>query len=150
MAKNTRYRIAFALAAFALVSLSCAGKAQKRLPEAVISVKGSPIRVEIARSEKQHEMGLMYRKRLDEGKGMIFVFPSDRPLSFWMKNTYLPLSIAFLSSTGRIEDIFDMQPLSEESVRTAHYVRYALEVPQGYFKKIGAQRGDTVDLSGLR
>jgi uncharacterized protein len=150
MVKTNRYRLAFALAACALASLSCAGKAQKRLPETVISVKGIPIKVEIALSEKQQEMGLMYRKRLDEGKGMIFVFPSDRQPSFWMKNTYLPLSIAFISSSGRIEEIFDMEPLSEKSVRTTHYVRYALEAPQGYFKKIGAQRGDVVDLSGLR
>jgi uncharacterized membrane protein (UPF0127 family) len=150
MVKNNRYRLAFALAVCALASLSCAGKAQRRLPETVISVKGNPIKVEIARSEKQQEMGLMYRKRLDEGKGMIFVFPSDRQLSFWMKNTYLPLSIAFLSSSGKIEELFDMEPLSEESVRTMHYVRYALEVPRGYFKKIGAEPGDVIDLSALR
>jgi uncharacterized protein len=146
-------RLALASLAILLLMAACAsgdGKAQRGLPEAKLTVHGTPITVEIARSEKQREIGLMYRKSLAEGRGMIFVFEEDQKLSFWMKNTYIPLSIAFLSSSGRIEEIHEMKSLSEDPVRTDHYVRYAIEAPARWFEKIGAQPGDMVDLPGIR
>ena len=73
---------------------------------------------------------------------MIFVFEKDQILSFWMKNTPHPLSIAFIDSNGKIRDIFQMTPYSLASVSSTTSVRYALEVPQGWFKKEGIKEGD--------
>jgi uncharacterized protein len=142
-------RFIVALSALALLA-ACADKAQKRLPEASIRIKGRAIQVELARTDKEREMGLMFRKALSDGAGMLFIFDEDQQLSFWMKNTSLPLSIAYVSAAGRIEDILDMKPFCEDSVKTHHYVRYAIEVPQGYFGRIGAAAGDQVDLTAIR
>jgi uncharacterized protein len=144
-----------ALAGAVLVLLAClacqaGGQGpQKTLPTATISIKGVPVTVEIARSEKEQEMGLMFRKRLADGKGMIFVYDVDKQLSFWMKNTLIPLSIAYIASDGTITDIIDMTPLSTAAVVTSHYVRYALEAPQGWYARSGIHAGDKADLAGL-
>jgi uncharacterized membrane protein (UPF0127 family) len=104
------------------------------------------ITVEIARTEEERSTGLMHRKKLPDGEGMIFVFDRDQQLSFWMKNTVIPLSIAFISSEGKITEIKDMQPLDLNSVNSARSVRYALETPQGWFGRAGVSAGDTVIL----
>ena len=91
----------------------------------------------------------MYRKSIPFGTGMLFVFEKDQILSFWMKNTPHPLSIAYINSKGRIIDIFDMTPYSVNSIVSTAYSRYALEVPQGWFEKNGIKRGDFIDLSPL-
>ena len=91
----------------------------------------------------------MYRKSIPFGTGMLFVFEKDQILSFWMKNTPHPLSIAYINSKGRIIDIFDMTPYSVNSIVSTGYSRYALEVPQGWFEKNGIKRGDFIDLSPL-
>ncbi len=132
-----------------LLLASCVGgKAQPILPRASMRVGEKTLEVELARSQDEQAMGLMFRKSLAEGKGMLFIFPQDKQLSFWMKNTSIPLSIAYISSSGKILDIFDMEPFSEAPVKTEHYARYALEVPQGYFEKHGVQVGDSVSLPG--
>jgi len=84
----------------------------------------------------------MFRKNLPDGEGMLFVYERDQVLSFWMKNTYIPLSIAFIASDGRIVDIKDMYPHDESSVLSSRSVRYALEVPQGWFSRAGVRHGD--------
>jgi uncharacterized membrane protein (UPF0127 family) len=84
----------------------------------------------------------MYRKSLDDGKGMLFVFDRDESLSFWMKNTLIPLSIAFIASDGRILEIRDMEPESLTPVHSSRSVRYALEVPQGWFDRAGVKPED--------
>jgi uncharacterized membrane protein (UPF0127 family) len=112
---------------------------------------GGPVIIsaELARTDDQREVGLMYRKKLDEGKGMLFIFDEDERLSFWMKNTLLPLSIAFISSDGRILETRDMEPLDLNSVRSARPARFALEVPQGWFDKAGIGVGDRIrELTG--
>ena len=101
-----------------------------------------PITAEIARTEQERSNGLMHRKKLPDGKGMLFVFERDQQLSFWMKNTFIPLSIAFISSDGRIVEIKDMQPHDLNSVKSSRSVRYALEVPQGWFTRAGVKVGD--------
>ena len=88
----------------------------------------------------------MYRLRIGDREGMIFVFERDQRLWFWMENTYLPLSIAFLSKTGEILEIVDLQPLSTKLVRSKFLSRYALELPLGSYKAIGAREGDYVTL----
>jgi uncharacterized membrane protein (UPF0127 family) len=108
------------------------------------------VRVEIADSPDEQARGLMERTALAEDRGMLFVFPEEEVRSFWMRNTQIPLSIAYMDSEGRIVDIQDMKPLDDEE---PHYVsaepaRYALEVNQGFFDERGVEVGDRARLPG--
>lgn len=121
-------------------------KAQKALPTAILTCGPVSIEAELAATEAQREAGLMFRKSLPAGKGMLFVFESDQILSFWMRNTTLPLSIAYISSDGTIRDIRDLEPLSEAGISSSRSVRYALEVPRGWFASVGIKVGDRLVL----
>jgi len=114
----------------------------------VIEGEGGAVNItaEIARTGDERSRGLMFRKKLPDGEGMLFVFERDQQLSFWMKNTLIPLSIAFIAADGRIIEIKDMQPLNENSVQSSRSVRYALEAPQGWFSRAGVQSGDRVHM----
>jgi uncharacterized membrane protein (UPF0127 family) len=81
---------------------------------------------------------------------MLFVFETDEALSFWMKNTYIPLSIAFIGSDGFIHEIRDMQPQILEPVQSLAPARYALEVPQGWFSRAGIAPGSRLVVGGLQ
>ena len=87
--------------------------------------------LEIARSPEERQKGLMHREELQKNRGMLFVFEYDQKLSFWMKNTHIPLDIAYVAKDGTIKEIHRMKPRSEKPVQAAHSVRYALEVPRG-------------------
>jgi uncharacterized protein len=104
------------------------------------------VQVEIADEEDEQKRGLMERTALAEDAGMLFVFPGERPLSFWMKDTLIPLSIAYIDGDGGIVDIQDMAPLDETSHPSAAPAQYALEVNQGFFEERGVQVGDEADL----
>jgi uncharacterized protein len=136
------------LAAAILVSLaavSCSSPARTKAP-VTLSLGGKTVIVELAQNDADRERGLMFRDSLEDGKGMLFVFPSDQRLSFWMKNTKVPLSIAYISHDGTIKEIFDMKPFSLDTTASSFSVRYALEVPQGYFSRIGVKPGDKIGL----
>ncbi len=100
--------------------------------------------VEIAKTPKEREFGFMERKKIPDGTGMIFIFEQDQILSFWMKNTPHPLSIAYIDSNGKIRNLYDMTPFSLSPIVSTCSVRYALEVPQGWFEQEGIQIGDFV------
>ena len=126
-----------------------------KLATAVLSIErpgAEPIAitVELAVTDAERNQGLMYREQLPDGEGMLFIFDRDQQLSFWMKNTIIPLSIAFISSDGRITEIRDMQPHDENPVRSSRSVRYALEVPQGWFTRVGIYPGDVVDIANYQ
>lgn len=121
-----------------------------RLPTLAISVKQHPLTVELAATAKSRTCGLAFRDELAEGHGMLFVFDRDQPLEFWMKDTRMPLSIAFLDAQKRIIDIIDMaEPFSEQRYRSSGSARYALETRLGWFRQQGISHGDqaTFDLS---
>ncbi len=106
------------------------------------------VQVEIADDTPEQMRGLMYRTALAEDRGMLFAYPDEEHRSFWMKNTLIPLSIAFMDSEGRIVDIQDMKPLDD---KPPHYVstepaRYALEVNKGFFEERGVGVGDMANL----
>jgi uncharacterized membrane protein (UPF0127 family) len=130
---------------------SCSGLEKFEKQELVIKCGGNelPIIAEIARSPAQHEQGLMYRKELKDGYGMLFVFDRDTTMSFWMKNTLIPLSIAYIAYDGRILEIYDMEPGNLNPVHSRRSARFALEVPQGWFSRAGIKIGDRLDISGL-
>lgn len=104
------------------------------------------VKAELAVKPEDRNFGFMERKNIPDGTGMLFVFEHDQILSFWMKNTPTPLSIAFITKDGKIKDIFDMQPFSTASKTSTGYVRYALEVPQGWYKKNGIKTGDVLKI----
>lgn len=114
-----------------------------------IRVGSATVLAELALSETERERGLMFRKTLDEGKGMIFVFPKDDMLVFWMKNTTLPLSLAYIASDGTIRQISDLEPLSLAPVPAYRSVRYALEMNRGWFDRSGVKAGDKVGVEVL-
>ena len=126
------------------------GKPQTGLPVQTISIAGGhgpvSIEVELAQTDEERSIGLMYRKSLEDGKGMLFIFENDQVLSFWMKNTLIPLSIAYIAFDGTIADIRDMHPNNTSPVHSSRSVRYALEVPQGWFERVGVKAGDKVTL----
>lgn len=104
------------------------------------------VRVEIADDIFERARGLMYREKLGERRGMLFVYGEEDTRSFYMKNTTIPLSIAFMDAEGRIVDIQDLKPLDETSRRSAKPAQYALEVNQGFFEERGIEVGDRVEL----
>ncbi len=108
------------------------------------------VNAEIAKTASQRERGFMERKNIPDGTGMIFVFEYDQVLHFWMKNTPTALSIAYIDKNGIIKDIFDMKPFSLATVESTSSVRYALEVPQGWFLKNGIKVGDKISLNFLQ
>ena len=104
------------------------------------------VRAEMARTPAQQSRGFMKRKNIPDGTGMLFVFDKDERLRFWMKDTPHPLSIAYIDSRGRIRDIYDMTPFSLAPVKSTVSVRYALEVPRGWFDRVNIKVGDTLVL----
>ena len=137
----------FALLAFTSL-LSCK---TKKLPVKDIKIvcqdgREFTVSAEIAEKTEDRNHGFMERKTIPDGTGMLFIFERDKILSFWMKNTPHPLSIAYIDSKGKIRDIYDMTPYSLSSIISTVSVRYALEVPQGWYKKNGITVGDTVVL----
>jgi len=130
-----------------LLVVSCSIMKPMRL---TLSINGRPLTVEVARTKAQRKKGLMYRDELGRHEGMLFVFREDQYLSFWMKNTKIPLSIAFLDKNGKVTDIYDMEPYSLYTVRSTKKCRYAIEVNRGFFNECTLLVGDTIDLSLLR
>ncbi|MDQ3929272.1 MAG: DUF192 domain-containing protein, partial [Chloroflexota bacterium] len=104
--------------------------------------------VEIADTDEARGLGLMFRPSMDPDAGMLFDFGEDTNASFWMANTILPLSIAFIQADGTIIDIQDMQPLDTTSIGPNASYRYALETNQGYFRAHNLMPGDKVTLPG--
>jgi len=117
------------------------------LPTAKMHVGAKEITVELAYEEATRTRGLMFRNGLRRDHGMLFLFPDDYNQGFWMKSTYLPLSIAYIDVNGRIAKIADMHPLELQSVPTDRPVRYALEMEQGWFERQGIVPGITVAFS---
>jgi uncharacterized membrane protein (UPF0127 family) len=114
----------------------------KRAETIAIEIKGTTFTVECARTKEQQQKGLMFRKKLGKREGMIFIYTEYVTGAFWMLNTPLPLSIAFIAHDGKILDIKDMRPYSMEQVYSRFPYMYALEVNIGTFKEIGAGIGD--------
>ena len=112
-----------------------------------LTIKDSTLRVELADDGEKRALGLMYRDTLPADQGMLFVYDEEGERSFWMKNTRIPLSAAFISADGTIIRIADMNPLDTRTTDSTGPARYALETNQGWFKQHHVVEGDKV--SGL-
>ena len=134
-------RTLFTLVAAAGLAHAAAGA---ELPTTTLTVGTHKLTAEIVTTPEQRAVGLMNRFSLKPDHGMLFIFERPEPLGFWMKNTYIPLSIAFIGTDGRIVNIEDMKPRSEETHWSKGPARYALEMRRGWFAERGIGPGTAV------
>lgn len=124
-----------------------------RPPEVILmNSRGQSVRVlvEVAASPQERERGLMHRKRLDSGAGMLFVYPFESAQSFWMKNTYIPLDLLFIGDNLRVVGIVEnTTPLSLVRLQVDTPSRFILEVNAGFSQKHGIQEGSQVRFVGI-
>ena len=118
--------------------------------EAWLELNGKWLKVEFADTWELRAQGLMFRTKLCEDCGMLFQFDRSRIVSMWMKNTLIPLDVAYFESGGKIIDIKQMQPLDLSSVPSSAPVYYALEMNQGWFAKNGIKEGDSIKVSRVK
>ena len=121
--------------------VTAAQQAPQQLRSIPLTAGMHVIQAEVAASAQERAIGLMHRKTMPANNGMLFVFEVAEPQCFWMKNTLLPLSIAFLDDTGQVVNLADMKPMDETSHCSSKPVRFALEMNQGWFAKRGIQPG---------
>jgi len=127
------------------VSVEARTPPQEVLPTVTLRIGGATVVAEVADEPDERTTGLMGRTALDDGRGMLFVFPAPQAMGFWMRDTLIPLSIAYLNAAGVIREIHDLQPLDEKPARSAFRdLVYALEVPQGWFHRNKILPGDRV------
>lgn len=126
------------------------GKPQRGLPEITLEIRGARLGTEVASTEMSRRIGLMYRDELRDDRAMLFVYPSKNWRSFWMKNTRIPLSLAYINDAGVIVSILDMEAQAGEPDealvhhKSSQPVRYALEVRKGWFKDNRIYPGEAV------
>jgi uncharacterized membrane protein (UPF0127 family) len=138
------------LAAFPAALLLCASALAQQpvpLPATDLTLGMHRIRAEVADNMAARMQGLMHRKSMPQSAGMVFVFEESMKHCMWMKNTLIPLSVAFIDEDGAIINIADMQPHSEQSHCATRDARYALEMNQGWFAQRGIKPG--AKLQGL-
>jgi len=138
-------RLAFAIC---LLAAAPAFAQQPQLPVVQLNAGMHLIHAEVAADFGTRMQGLMYRKSLGPNAGMLFVFDEAAGHCMWMKNTLIPLSVAFIDDAGAIVNIADMEPHSEQSHCAAQPVRYALEMERGWFAKRGLKTG--AKIGGIR
>jgi uncharacterized protein len=117
----------------------------KNLPVVELKIKTHKLKVEVAADANTRTIGLMNRFSLAPDSGMLFVFAQSEPLAFWMKNTYVPLSIAYVDAKGVIVNIVDMKPKDENTYPSVAPAMFAIEMKQGWFKERGIVAGDKVE-----
>lgn len=130
-----KYVITVVLAFVAVVG--CAGGDTYEL-----EIGSASLEVEVAASAEERALGLMFRESLDEHAGMLFVFEESAIRAFYMRNTQIPLSIAYIDERFVIREIHDMEPFSLESIVSSNPAMYALELNQGAFERLGIEPGD--------
>lgn len=147
------FRVIVALVA-AMVCGGCGSDEASTLPQATISILAADggsapvhVDVEVAHTPPQRTQGLMFRQQLAENRGMLFLFPDDARGGFWMRNTYVPLTIAYIGADGRIQELREGLPLDDQNILVPEEpYRYVLEVNSGWFVRHDRGIGDLVEL----
>lgn len=136
----------FAVIVGATIFTNCAtsAEAQQKFSVTTLSAGIYVVQAEVAATPDQREQGLMFRKQMAQNDGMVFLFGGPAKVCMWMKNTLIPLSVAFLDKNGRIVNIEDMQPQSLTSHCSKEYVPYALEMNLGWFKQKNIKPGSII------
>ena len=139
-----------ALAATLLAACAFAQEPQMNLPRVKLNAGMHVIDAQVAASTDQRMTGLMHRKEMPQHEGMLFVFDAPAQQCFWMKNTLLPLSVAFVGDDGTIVNIDEMQPQTLDSHCSTKPVRYVLEMNKGWFAKRGIKAGAKLEGAPFR
>jgi len=137
-----RLRLALFIALFCAASAALAQQPQLDLPRVRLSAGMFPIDAQVAQTHAQRQTGLMHRREMPPQEGMLFVFDAPGVQCFWMQNTLLPLTAAFVADDGRIVNLADMKPMTTDSHCSEEPVRYVLEMNQGWFAKKNIRKGD--------
>ena len=138
------------LACLVLLIVACstthAREPQPKLATINVEINDVSLEVEVAATGLERNRGLSYRKHLDSDAGMLFVYQQERPLIFTMRETSIPLSIAFISADLVINEIHKMEPWATQNYPSKIQAQYALEVNQGWFERNGIKAGDRIKL----
>jgi uncharacterized membrane protein (UPF0127 family) len=129
------------LAAVLVAATAFAQEPQMNLPRVKLTTGMHVIDAQVATTPEQRETGLMFRREMPQHEGMLFVFEYPSQQCFWMKNTVLPLSVAFVSDDGTIANIDEMKPQTLDAHCSTKPVRFVLEMNRGWFSKKGIQAG---------
>ena len=134
---------------FALIAILIAVTAQLACADPLITyplrIKQHEIRVEVANTGQTRLRGLMFRDKLAQNSGMLFLYPRAEASAMWMKNTRIALSVAFIDASGHILNIAEMEPFSEQAHASSGAAAYALEMNRGWFSKRGIKAGDRIE-----
>ncbi|MFI4929172.1 MAG: DUF192 domain-containing protein [Burkholderiales bacterium] len=144
---HKRRRRSLAMLALAWLTATTAAWPQGQpqdLPAATLHVGMHNIRAQLALTPEQRQTGLMFRQSMPTHEGMLFVFEQPATQCFWMRNTLIPLSVAFLAEDGTVVNLADMKPQSDDSHCSTKPVRYVLEMNQGWFAKRGVKPGTRI------
>jgi uncharacterized membrane protein (UPF0127 family) len=142
---NLRRRCVIPALLIAAMASGSRAQSARELPTVPLMIGQNKLVAEVAATPDERTTGLMHRFSLKLDHGMIFVFERAEPQGFWMKNTFIPLSIAFIASDGRIVNIDDMAPQDERTHWSSGPVQYALEMRKGWFAEHGITVGDRVE-----
>ena len=118
----------------------------QELPRRTVTIEGHEVDCEVADTDPARMQGLMHRQELPQNTGMLFVFPWSEQQSFWMRDTHIPLDVAFADARGRILNIETGTPLSEQKILSQGSAMYVLEVPKGWFAFRGLEPGSIINL----
>ncbi len=145
------FRIASSVITGLLLSLTINPTyAQQKFPVTELTAGMFVIHAEVASTPAEREQGLMFRKQLGQNEGMVFIFDSPATVCMWMKNTLIPLSVAFIDNDGKIINIEEMQAQTTNNHCGKKLVRYALEMNQGWFKHKNIQPGSSIEGLALK
>ena len=147
-ASRIRYPALFMALLLVLPAGSCFFRGEDLPPAPCypITLGSRTLSIPVALDKVHCRRGLMYRRQLGPDEGMLFVYPREAPYFFWMKDTYVPLSIAFVRADGRIIQIEDMEPLDLTKHLSRAPAQYALEMPKGWFGRNKVKEGDVVKI----
>ena len=118
----------------------------QELPRRTVTIEGHEVDCEVADTDPSRMQGLMHRQDLPQNTGMLFVFPWSEQQSFWMRDTHIPLDVAFADARGRILNIEPGSPMSEQKILSRGSAMYVLEVPKGWFAFRGLEPGSIINL----
>lgn len=139
--------ISLSMIAAALATAAPSANSQQvaRFPVISLSAGMHIIKAEVAAREAERQQGLMYREKMGPNEGMVFLFDAPAGVCMWMKNTFIPLSVAFIDESGKIVNIEDMQPKTTDSHCAKKPVRYALEMNLGWFRQKNIKPGMVIE-----
>ena len=141
MMNDSLARRASAIALLCLAALACAQEGPQKLPQVRLNAGIHNINAELASTPQQREIGLMFRSAMPASDGMLFVFEQPAQQCFWMRNTLIPLSVAFIGDDGSVVNLDDMKPQTLDSHCSTKEVRFVLEMNDGWFAKRGIKPG---------